>query len=122
MPFPHLAWFFSEQASYRCVRAGAPVSRPANEGVTMATPSINVGSKTREVVRKIRGQPTSDGAGVRLTRVIGTGALDSFDPFLLLDEFRSDDPNDYLAGFPNHPRSEERRVGKECRYGRTAAH
>jgi len=69
----------------------------------MATPSMNVGSKTREVTRKVRGQPTSDGAGVRLTRVIGTGALDSFDPFLLLDEFRSDDPNDYLAGFPNHP-------------------
>jgi len=64
---------------------------------------MNVGSKTREVTRKVRGQPTSDGAGVRLTRVIGTGALDSFDPFLLLDEFRSDDPNDYLAGFPNHP-------------------
>ena len=59
-----------------------------------------MGSKTREVVRKVRGQPTSDGAGVRMTRVIGTPALDSFDPFLLLDEFRSDDPNDYLAGFP----------------------
>ena len=69
----------------------------------MATPSKNVGSKTREVVRKVRGQPTSDGAGVRMTRVIGSQALDSFDPFLLLDEFRSDDPNDYLAGFPDHP-------------------
>lgn len=69
----------------------------------MATPSKNVGTKTREVVRKLRGQPTSDGAGVRMTRVIGTAALDSFDPFLLLDEFRSDDPKDYLAGFPNHP-------------------
>src|SRR5262245_65317909 len=73
----------------------------------MATPSMNLSGKTREVVRKVRGQPTSDGAGVRLTRVIGSGALDSFDPFLLLDEFRSDNPNDYLAGFPNHPRSEE---------------
>jgi len=69
----------------------------------MATPSRNVGSKTREVVRKVRGQPTSDGAGVRMTRVIGSQALDSFDPFLLLDEFRSEDPNDYLAGFPDHP-------------------
>ena len=38
-----------------------------------------------------------------MTRVIGTPALDSFDPFLLLDEFRSDDPNDYIAGFPDHP-------------------
>ena len=69
----------------------------------MATPSMNLSGTTREVVRKVRGQPTSDGAGVRLTRVIGTRALDSFDPFLLLDEFRSDNPNDYLAGFPNHP-------------------
>ena len=54
-------------------------------------------------MQKLRGQPTSDGAGVRMTRVIGTPRLDHFDPFLLLDEFRSDDPNDYIAGFPNHP-------------------
>jgi len=38
-----------------------------------------------------------------MTRVIGTPALDHFDPFLLLDEFRSDDPSDYIAGFPDHP-------------------
>jgi redox-sensitive bicupin YhaK (pirin superfamily) len=38
-----------------------------------------------------------------MTRVIGTPQLDHFDPFLLLDEFRSDDPNDYIAGFPDHP-------------------
>jgi redox-sensitive bicupin YhaK (pirin superfamily) len=38
-----------------------------------------------------------------MTRVIGSELLDSFDPFLLLDEFRSDDPQDYLAGFPDHP-------------------
>ena len=69
----------------------------------MATPSRNVSSKVREVARKVRGMPTSDGAGVRMTRVIGTPTLDSFDPFLLLDEFRSDNPSDYLAGFPDHP-------------------
>ena len=57
----------------------------------------------REVIHKLRGRPTSDGAGVRMTRVIGTPALDHFDPFLLLDEFRSDDPDDYIAGFPDHP-------------------
>jgi len=57
----------------------------------------------RTVIHKMRGRPTSDGAGVRMTRVIGTPALDHFDPFLLLDEFRSDDPNDYIAGFPDHP-------------------
>lgn len=59
--------------------------------------------ESRRVARKLRGQPTSDGAGVRMTRVIGTPRLDHFDPFLLLDEFRSDDPSDYIAGFPNHP-------------------
>jgi len=69
----------------------------------MATNPKNATNGAREVARKVRGMPTSDGAGVRLTRVIGQPALDSFDPFLLLDELRSDDPNDYIEGFPNHP-------------------
>ena len=60
-------------------------------------------SNSREVAQKVVGQPTSDGAGVKMTRVIGSQRLDHFDPFLLLDEFRSDDPNDYIAGFPDHP-------------------
>lgn len=60
-------------------------------------------SSVRQVLRRSRGQATSDGAGVRLTRVIGTAALDAFDPFLMLDEFRSDDPNHYIAGFPQSP-------------------
>jgi len=57
----------------------------------------------RRIVKLVTGQPTSDGAGVRLTRVIGTPALDHLDPFLLLDEFKSDKADDYLAGFPDHP-------------------
>jgi len=57
----------------------------------------------RRVVQQVRGQPTSDGAGVKLTRVIGTEALPQIDPFLLLDEFGSDDPSAYIAGFPDHP-------------------
>jgi len=57
----------------------------------------------RSVQRVLIGQPTSDGAGVKLTRVIGTQALPDLDPFLMLDEFRSDDPKAYLAGFPDHP-------------------
>jgi redox-sensitive bicupin YhaK (pirin superfamily) len=57
----------------------------------------------RRVARVVRGQAASDGAGVKLTRVIGSRALPDLDPFLLLDEFRSDDPNDYIAGFPAHP-------------------
>ena len=46
---------------------------------------------------------TSDGAGVRLKRTLGSAALDHMDPFLLLDEFKSDDSSDYIAGFPDHP-------------------
>jgi len=58
---------------------------------------------TRRVVHTVRGKPTSDGAGVKLTRVIGQPALDMLDPFLMLDEFRSDQAGDYIAGFPTHP-------------------
>jgi hypothetical protein len=60
-------------------------------------------TELRRIERVLTGQPATDGAGVRMTRVIATPALDHFDPFLLLDEFRSDDPNDYIAGFPDHP-------------------
>jgi len=57
----------------------------------------------RILTRIVRGQPATDGAGVRLNRVIGTQALPEVDPFLMLDEFRSDDPTAYIAGFPDHP-------------------
>src|SRR4051794_10493012 len=57
----------------------------------------------RHVARVVRGRPTSDGAGVKLTRVIGQPALDMLDPFLMLDEFRSDSASDYIGGFPEHP-------------------
>ncbi|TDK25951.1 pirin family protein [Luteimonas aestuarii] len=55
------------------------------------------------IARKVRGMPASDGAGVKLTRVIGSGELPDLDPFLLLDEFGTDKAEDYLAGFPDHP-------------------
>ena len=55
------------------------------------------------IARKLRGRPASDGAGVKLTRVIGSPELDMLDPFLLLDEFGTDRAEDYLAGFPDHP-------------------
>lgn len=57
----------------------------------------------RALTRVIHGMATSDGAGVELTRVIGSPELPMLDPFLLLDVFRSDDPDDYIAGFPPHP-------------------
>jgi len=60
-------------------------------------------AQTRRVARLIDPQHVVEGAGVRLRRSIGGYALDYLDPFLLLDHFESDDPNDYLAGFPLHP-------------------
>jgi hypothetical protein len=57
----------------------------------------------RHVIWSGAGMPASDGAGVKLTRVIGQPALPDLDPFLLLDEFGSDDPKAYIAGFPDHP-------------------
>ena len=57
----------------------------------------------RKINQVIKGMPATDGAGVELTRVIGQPALPMLDPFLLLDAFRSDNPEDYIAGFPPHP-------------------
>jgi quercetin 2,3-dioxygenase len=58
---------------------------------------------TRSVQRVVKGMPTSDGAGVKLRRVIGQPQLPELDPFLLLDEFGTDRAEDYIAGFPDHP-------------------
>lgn len=57
----------------------------------------------RGVTRVVHGSATSDGAGVNLTRMFPGHELDMLDPFLLLDNFSSNDPSDYLAGFPPHP-------------------
>jgi redox-sensitive bicupin YhaK (pirin superfamily) len=57
----------------------------------------------RPVKRIVESTPTLEGAGVRLRRAFGFGATDEFDPFLLLDDFRNDRPDDYRAGFPWHP-------------------
>ena len=57
----------------------------------------------RPIIKITRGMPASDGAGVKLTRLLGTPDLRVLDPFLMLDKFHSDNPDDYLAGFPPHP-------------------
>ena len=59
--------------------------------------------KSRGITQIIRGTDTSDGAGVKLKRILGSPELNMLDPFLLLDEFKNDDPDDYAAGFPDHP-------------------
>jgi redox-sensitive bicupin YhaK (pirin superfamily) len=60
-------------------------------------------TRPRAVERVIAGTPTSDGAGVKLTRVLTQPLQRRLDPFLMLDAFGTDDPKDYIAGFPNHP-------------------
>src|SRR5260370_32093119 len=57
----------------------------------------------RPVKRLIQAKPTLEGAGVHLRRAFGFGNTKDFDPFLLLDDFGNDVPEDYLAGFPCHP-------------------
>ncbi|MEQ8666039.1 MAG: pirin family protein [Rhodospirillales bacterium] len=57
----------------------------------------------RDVIRKITSVRTSDGAGVTLRRSIGSHELPELDPFLLLDNFGTDKPEEYIAGFPDHP-------------------
>ena len=57
----------------------------------------------RDVLQILTGRPASDGDGVRLTRVFGGSQAELFDPFLMLDEFGSDEAADYIGGFPSHP-------------------
>ena len=57
----------------------------------------------RAVERLVTGQAVTDGAGVKINRVLTQDLQRRLDPFLMLDAFRSDDPNDYIAGFPDHP-------------------
>ena len=60
-------------------------------------------SDKRQLIGTFNGMPTSDGAGVSLLRVVGTPQIDYLDPFLMLDEFKNDNPGAYVAGFPEHP-------------------
>ena len=59
--------------------------------------------KVREVKRIVKGNATEDGAGVKLIRVLGRDDVEDIDPFLMLDAFGSDNPIDYIKGFPMHP-------------------
>jgi quercetin 2,3-dioxygenase len=60
-------------------------------------------TQPRSIERLITGRPTSDGAGVKLTRVLTHDLQQRLDPFLMLDAFGSDSADDYIAGFPDHP-------------------
>ena len=69
----------------------------------MNMPEHRESPNVRSISRIVKGMPATDGAGVELTRVIGQPVLPMLDPFLLLDTFRSDKPEDYSAGCPPHP-------------------
>jgi redox-sensitive bicupin YhaK (pirin superfamily) len=70
---------------------------------TQTTPTTAPVTIPRRVERLVAGQPTSDGAGVKLTRVLTQPLQRRLDPYLMLDAFGSDQPGDYIAGFPDHP-------------------
>jgi Pirin len=70
---------------------------------TVALADSKADSMSRRVTAVVKGMATSDGAGVKLTRIIGQPGLPDLDPFLMLDAFNSDDPGAYIAGFPDHP-------------------
>jgi redox-sensitive bicupin YhaK (pirin superfamily) len=69
----------------------------------MTTTLTSALKQPRRVERLVAGRPTSDGAGVKLTRVLTHDLQQRLDPFLMLDAFGSDDASDYIAGFPDHP-------------------
>jgi len=64
---------------------------------------LEANMSVRPIRRLVKSKPTMEGAGVRLRRAFGFGTTSDFDPFLLLDDFRNERPEDYLAGFPWHP-------------------
>ena len=70
---------------------------------TLVTSTPEAVARPRNVERLIAGQPTSDGAGVKLTRVLTQPLQRRLDPFLMLDAFGTDNPQDYIGGFPDHP-------------------
>ena len=69
----------------------------------MNSDSNSGGSEQRPVLELTKGLPATDGAGVKMTRIIGTSELDNIDPFLLFDVFETENSDDYIAGFPPHP-------------------
>src|SRR5206468_4038706 len=81
----------SDRRKTRCVEMSFPGLRGE---VTMSI---------RPIKQVLQARPTLEGAGVKLQRAFGFGNTSEFDPFLLFDDFRNENPDDYLAGFPWHP-------------------
>ena len=89
-----------------CVQFRPACSAPAGRYIgfmNTITPTLSSIKQSRGVERIVRGQPTSDGDGVKLTRVLTQPLQKRLDPFLMLDAFGSDAASDYIGGFPSHP-------------------
>jgi len=82
-----------------CASRTSPPPKPSRPD----NPTKEIPMTQRTLQRVIASMPASDGAGVKLRRSLGSGQFMRHDPFLMLDEFFSDNPDDYLAGFPSHP-------------------
>ncbi len=65
--------------------------------------ALSNSNSVKELISTTKGMKTTDGDGVSMVRLIGSAELNMLDPFLLLDAFSSDEPNDYIGGFPSHP-------------------
>jgi hypothetical protein len=77
--------------------------RSGGEGPSRSDATPRAAQNTRSVLQVVDAQPSVDGAGVKLRRALGSRALPMLDPFLMLDEIHSEAPEDYVAGFPDHP-------------------
>ena len=87
----------------RRVRTAGACVEPGGRYIDRMNTSAPVPFRSRGVERVVRGQPTSDGDGVKLTRVLTQPLQQRLDPFLMLDAFGSDAAADYIGGFPSHP-------------------
>lgn len=76
---------------------------PALVGAACAVQTTPKTQELRRVTHTVQATPTRDGAGVKLARILGGRSLPMLDPFLMLDEFHSDQPEDWQRGFPDHP-------------------
>jgi quercetin 2,3-dioxygenase len=78
---------------------------PATSNISLSEQGnhMTIVTQSRTVERLVQGQATSDGAGVKLNRVLTQNLQKRLDPYLMLDAFGSDKPDDYIAGFPDHP-------------------
>src|SRR5450755_4462895 len=96
---PALSFVALERCVARCCACLWPSRRYIGRMNTSAPHPFH----SRAVERVVRGQPTSDGDGVKLTRVLTQPLQQRLDPFLMLDAFGSDAASDYIGGFPDHP-------------------